>query len=153
MPNIIHQLKDAGLTAPKQTFWVFDQNTLRERPARVGAEKSLSPADYLLVMQQTIRTNDIENEEIHSSYSLLSGVSLSPGLDSQCLFPGGDTSTLYAAMKAGIFIPASGCQGTLLTEGSEFTLGRRLILRPTFQRSQHFGSITLRVCSHERRLV
>ena len=153
MSGIIEQLTEAGLTAQKRTFWVFDQNTLRERPARVGAEKSLSPADYLLVMQQTIRTNDIENEEIHSSYSLLSGVSLSPGLDSQCLFPGGDTSTLYAAMKAGIFLPASRCHGTLLIEGSEFTLGRRLILRPTYQRSQHFVSITLRVCSHQWRLI
>lgn len=123
MPRIIDELTDADLPALKRTFWVFDQNTLWERPVRVGAEKSLSPADYLLVMQQTVRTNDIENEEIHSPSGLLSGVSLSPGLDSWCLFRYGDTDTLYAARKAGIRLLANGCYGTLRAERNRIQNG------------------------------
>jgi len=89
----------------------------------VDAEKSLSSADYLLVMQQTVRTNDIESEEIHGSYGLLSGVSLSPGLDSRCLFRYGDTDTLYAAMKAGILLLANGYYRTLRAERNRIRNG------------------------------
>lgn len=136
-----------------QAFRVFDAATGRERRVLEGQETALVPAEYFVVLREDAWTDEEDAEEQIGNYRLLEGLDLRPGVSPLTIQAGDVTSSLAAALKAGLFHDADKGESIELEGGQRLHYGEGIHLLAYIPKNQHSGTVQVEIRSRDQLLL